>query len=499
MKRFRFLVIGCFLGWAGLATYDSVTEGKYSEIPVLGFFLKDKAVSKERLLVADTTAGGVPLSDSEEVGYGSAGEVVVIGGGAPSLVEAAERSKESVVFIRTITEAEYMSGGWMGWFFGKPEKVATGSGVFYSEDGYVVTNDHVVRDADLIEVIHRKRKYSASLIGSDPSTDIAVVKIEGSAFPAITLGDSDKVRLGEWVLAVGNPFNLASTITAGIVSAKGRNINILKDRFPIESFIQTDAAINPGNSGGALVNSEGDLIGINTAIFSRTGYYTGYGFAIPVNIVEKVVNDVIKYGQVQKAYVGVSLREIDSELAEERGFTTLDGVLVARVQADGAAEKAGLKEGDVLLQLNGKEVQNSTQVEEMVGYAYPGDKMSVVLRRQGRTLNKTLTLLNREGTVEVIRRTVVYSKVLGADLEVVPKIERDALGVTHGVRIHKLKPGLLSRLNIPQGFIITRINRRNTKTVKDIEGILSKVRGKVVVEGVDRGGKRLYYSYYMRR
>ncbi len=259
-----------------------------------------------------------------------------------NFVEASEKSTGSVVFIQTLSEVEYRTGGWMDWFFEprSSQRVGSGSGVVFSNDGYIVTNNHVIMDADEITVIAGKKSFEAELIGRDPSSDLAVIKINSDELPAIDKGDSEQVRVGEWVLAVGNPFNLTSTVTAGIVSAKGRNINILRDKFPIESFIQTDAAINPGNSGGALVNAEGKLIGINTAILSRTGSYAGYGFAIPVNIVKKVFNDLVKYGEVQKAFSGADFIDIDSELASKIGIEDLDGVLITDVKPDGAADPA---------------------------------------------------------------------------------------------------------------------------------------------------------------
>ncbi|MEQ9305937.1 MAG: trypsin-like peptidase domain-containing protein, partial [Marinoscillum sp.] len=228
-------------------------------------------------------------------------------------VLASERTQSSVVFIQTLSEYEYRTGSWLDWFFEprSSQQISSGSGVILSEDGYIVTNNHVIENADRIKVVHGKKTYDAKMIGKDPSTDLAVLKIEMNDLPAIQFANSDDVSVGQWVLAVGNPFNLTSTVTAGIVSAKGRNINILKDKFPIESFIQTDAAINPGNSGGALVNTQGALIGINTAILSRTGTYSGYGFAVPSNIVRKVFDDVRKYGEVQKAFTGAEFIDIN--------------------------------------------------------------------------------------------------------------------------------------------------------------------------------------------
>lgn len=425
--------------------------------------------------------------------------------GYPDLVYAAERATESVVFIRTMAEAEYVAGNWMNWFFdqpffepGKKERVASGSGVIFSEDGYVVTNYHVIEGADRIEVVYKRKKFDAELMGVDPSTDLAVVKVTDDApFAVITLGDSDAVRLGEWVLAIGNPFNLTSTVTAGIVSAKGRSIHVLKDRFPIESFIQTDAAINPGNSGGALVNGMGELIGINTAIFSKTGYYSGYGFAVPANLVSKVVKDIIRYGEVQRAYMGISLQDMDSDTAEKMGMDTITGVIVAGVQMESAAERAGLLAGDIILKVDGVVVDNIAALEERIGHAYPGDTLQLSIVRDGTTIERTITLLNREGSTAVMRSNIYYSQSLGATLEVLSRIERNLLGVSYGVRIKKVKQGFIARLRIPQNFVITHVNREPVRDVATLEKLLLGGTGKTVVEGVDERGYRLYYTYHL--
>ncbi|MCY4419593.1 MAG: trypsin-like peptidase domain-containing protein [Cytophagales bacterium] len=503
MKRFKFLVIGIFLGWVALSAYNSISTGRYSELPVVGFFLDDKEGIEDELGTEEETRKLTREIDtlSYSSSFSSPGSSLgrfsggVVGG---ELVEAAARSRGSVVFIRTITEAEYRSGGWMGWFFGQPEKISTGSGVIYSEDGYLITNYHVVKEADLIEVLYRKRKYTATMVGHDSSTDIAVLKISAKKLPAVILGDSDQVRLGEWVLAVGNPFNLTSTITAGIVSAKGRNINILKDRFPIESFIQTDAAINPGNSGGALVNSRGELIGINTAIVSRTGYYTGYGFAIPVNIVKKVATDLIKYGQIQKAYMGVELVDLDEETASAQGLLDLEGLLLRRVQPEGAADISDLRKGDILIEVGGQKIRDRAHIEELIANAYPGDRLFFKILRKGKVLEKKVTLLNQEGTTAVVQRQVIFSEKLGAELEKVSKVDRDLLEIPHGVRVHRLKSGLLSRMGLPQNFVIIFVNKEPIKDVEGLEKALIGLRGKIVIRGVNHQGERLYFSYYLR-
>ncbi len=413
-------------------------------------------------------------------------------------VEASHTSTTSVVFIQTSTEYEYLGRNIFDWFFEprSSQKVSSGSGVILSEDGYIVTNNHVIEDADVIRVTAGKKIYDAELIGTDPSTDLAVIKVQDTKLPAIPLGQSKNVNVGEWVLAVGNPFNLTSTVTAGIVSAKGRNINILRDRFPIESFIQTDAAINPGNSGGALVNKKGELIGINTAILSRTGSYAGYGFAVPVDIVKKVYTDLVEYGQVQKALTGAEFLDIDSEIADRLELKNLQGVLVTGIARNSASESAGLEKGDVILRANGQKVDSKANLEEYLAGLYPGDEIELVVRRDDRTLNKALTLTNREGTTEILRRVTFYSEDLQATFEALSKVERDAFEVSGGVRVIDFdRRGFFARLDIPEGFIITSINGRSMDTPEQLSDLLSRIRGRVTVVGIDRNGRQVYYPY----
>ena len=414
-------------------------------------------------------------------------------------VTATERSTSSVVFIQTLSEYEFRTGSWLDWFF-EPrtsQQISSGSGVILTSDGYIITNNHVIEDADIIKVIHNKQSFEAELIGKDPSTDLAVIKIEAADLPEITLGQSDQVRVGEWVLAVGNPFNLTSTVTAGIVSAKGRNINILKDKFPIESFIQTDAAINPGNSGGALVNMKGELIGINTAILSKTGSYTGYGFAVPVTIAKKVFDDIIEYGEVQKAFIGAEYIDINSEMASKMNITDLTGVIVANVQKQGAAAKSNLEKGDIIRSVNGNKVRSKAYLEEFIGNLYPGDKLDLVIYREGKELEKTLTLTNREGTTGVIRRNLISSEYLNATFENVSKVERDLIGIKNGVKVVEYKPsGFFAELGIPEGFIITNINNVTIEDPEELISILEKIRGRVIISGIDKRGRKVYYPYF---
>lgn len=413
-------------------------------------------------------------------------------------VLASERSKSSVVFIQTLSEYEHRAGSWLEWFLEprSSQQISSGSGVILTTDGYIVTNNHVIANADRIRVIHGKMTYDAELVGTDPSTDIAVIKVDHHSLPAITLGNSNKVNVGEWVLAVGNPFNLTSTVTAGIVSAKGRNINILRDKFPIESFIQTDAAINPGNSGGALVNMQGELIGINTAILSQTGSYTGYGFAVPVNIVKKVFEDIKDYGEVQKAFTGADFVDIDGELAERMGLDDLSGVIVANVQRESAAAKGGLQKGDVIRTVSGRKIENKATLEEFLGNRYPGDEIAVVLEREGKRLERTVTLTNREGTTGIIKRNIFTSEWLGATFEGVSKVEKDLMGISSGVKVIDYKTyGIFSELGIPKGFIITHINNTAINDPERLADILQRIKGRVIISGIDRRGRKVYYPY----
>ncbi len=416
-----------------------------------------------------------------------------------NFVEASQASTASVVFIQTTSALEYRSGGFLDWFF-EPRssaRTSSGSGVIFTQDGYIMTNNHVIDDADQIRVITGKRSYDAKLIGTDPSTDLAVIKIEAEALPTIEVGDSDDVAVGEWVLAVGNPFNLTSTVTAGIVSAKGRNLNILRDKFPIESFIQTDAAINPGNSGGALVDVQGRLVGINTAILSKTGSYAGYGFAVPVNIVKKVFKDIRQYGEVQKAYLGADYLDVDTEISDRLDLEDLNGVVIAEVQKDAAAAKAGLVPGDVIHKINGLLVADRATIEEVLGNKYPGDKVSLEIVRKGKTIQKTLTLTNREGGTDLLKKEVFVSQELEATFETVSKMEQNYYGIKSGVRVLEVqRDGFFDRLEIPEGFIITQIENVAIEEPKELGEILTRVRGRVRIYGIDKNGRKVYYPFY---
>lgn len=373
----------------------------------------------------------------------------------------------------------------------------SGSGVIISEDGYVITNNHVVQDAETINVVlNDKRSFVARLVGNDPSSDLAVIKIEADGLEPLQFGNSDEVKIGEWVLAVGNPFNLTSTVTAGIVSAKARNINILGNKMsnaPIESFIQTDAAVNPGNSGGALVNLKGELVGINTAIASSTGSYTGYSFAIPSNIVRKVTSDLIQYGMTQKANIGVHFAEMDSKLAEVKGIKTVRGIYIGYVIKDGAADKAGIKDGDIITSIDGKSVNSNAEFNEVLAQHSPGDVVKVAIERDGKSFYFDVTLFNSMGNTDIIRNdTEAAEQILSGSFREVNDKEKQQYGISKGIVIEKVGKSPFARLGIKNGFIITSIDKKVNISIEDIRQ-LEKKKGKLIVEGFYPNDSRTYY------
>ena len=374
-----------------------------------------------------------------------------------------------------------------------------GSGVIISPDGYIVTNNHVVQDASKIEIVlNDKRSYEGTVVGTDPSTDLAVVKIKETNLPFLNYGNSDDLQIGEWVLAVGNPFNLTSTVTAGIVSAKARNINILgtPDGTSIESFIQTDAAVNRGNSGGALVNTRGELVGINAAIASGNGFYAGYSFAIPVNIVKKVVADLIDYREVQRAFLGVSIREIDSKLAEEQGIKELRGVFVQEVNDGSAAKEAGIVRGDVITSVNKMTVNSTSELLEQVSRYRPGEKIVVGISRNGADKNVNVTLLNRAGTTGLVKTEAKdVLPMLGAKIQVAPQEVLRKLGIDHGVQVTELSDGLLRNAGVREGYVITEIDKKPIRNLDDLNKILSSKSGGILLEGVYPNKVRAYYGF----
>lgn len=374
----------------------------------------------------------------------------------------------------------------------------TGSGVIIKSNGYIVTNNHVVDGADELEVtLYDNRKFKAKLIGRDPNTDLAVIKIEESGLPVLTYANSDDVRVGEWVLAVGNPFNLTSTVTAGIVSAKGRNINILEGSYKIESFIQTDAAVNPGNSGGALVNTNGQLVGINTAIITQSGRYEGYSFAIPANLVRKVVADLKDFGIVQRGFLGVVIEDIDEEIADKLNLKSLEGVHVSDINKGSAADDAGLKANDVITHINNVKVKSMPSLQEQVARYRPGDNIAVSYIRDGKKRSTKLVLKNKDnGTTFTDKTDIKVLNSLGLDLRELTKDELGLLKVK-GVKVVSIRKGSkIDRTNMDPGFVITKINDEVVADIPAIIKAIQKAKNKVMLEGVyeDYPGE-YYYAF----
>ena len=423
------------------------------------------------------------------------------GAALPDLTFAAEKSVHTVVHIAT---QSVRGGGWssgnpfLDEFFGlrkQQPQIAQGfgSGVILTSDGYIVTNNHVIEDAQKIKVIlNDKREFEARLVGTDPSTDIALLKIDTDDLPYLTYGDSDKLKLGEWVLAVGNPFNLTSTVTAGIISARARNLGINNDQMAIESFIQTDAAVNPGNSGGALVNQQGELVGINSAIASRTGSYSGYSFAVPVTIVKKVVNDIKEFGEVQRALLGVNIRDVNAEDADELNLDEVEGVYVLGVPDNGAANEAGIKEKDVIISVGGEKVGSSAELQEKISQYRPGDDVKIVVLRDGEKKQFTVTLRNKHGDTQVVRDN---KSILGAEFETISDKEKQKLDINYGIKIKNLDRGKLKDAGLKEGFIITNVNKKPIYEVNDLKREIGNARGGILVEGIYPNGELAYYVF----
>ncbi len=368
---------------------------------------------------------------------------------------------------------------------------SSGSGVIVSEDGYIVTNNHVIENTELIEVtLHDKRSYEARLIGTDPSTDLALIKIEEQHLPYLKYADSDKVRVGEWVLAVGNPFELNSTVTAGIISAKARNINLIqdKDNLQVESFLQTDASVNPGNSGGALVNLKGELVGVNTAIASETGTFQGYSFAVPANLVKKVIEDLQKYGEVQRALMGVEIVDVNADVAKDKKLQSVEGVYIAKVNSNSGAAEAGIESGDVILEIDSRKVNSRSELQAIVASKRPGDKVAVLFRRDNTERKTTITLKNPKGTLSIMQKTdSKIVQVMGAELTNTTDAEKSFLGIKGGAKILRIGRGKFAEVGVQKGFVITHISQSGKRiSVQSAAHVLA------IAQQADKNGEGLY-------
>ena len=422
--------------------------------------------------------------------------------GPVDLTFAAEQTVHAVVHVHTKSMVGNQANSpIMEFFYGdrysKPQEVSGyGSGVIISADGYIITNNHVIDNAEAIEVtLNDKRTFPAKVIGKDAGSDIAVLKIKADNLQYIKYGDSDQLRLGEWVMAVGNPFNLTSTVTAGIVSAKGRDLRINESDYRIESFIQTDAALNPGNSGGALVNTKGLLVGITSAIVSPSGAYAGNSFAIPVSIVKKVVDDLKEFGEVQRALIGVEIRDVDSDLAEKQKLSEVKGAIITRIVPNGSADAAGLKENDVIIKFDGQEVNSVPELQEQVGKHRPGYKGNVTYLRSGKENTVAVVLKNKSGNTAVVTAESTGEDVFGAKLESLGSSEMRSLNVDYGVKVKEINDGKFRDLGIKKGYVILNINGKKVKKPSDVKDYSDNGKTLKSIGGVQSDGTIFSYQF----
>lgn len=422
----------------------------------------------------------------------------------PDFTFAAENSVNAVVHVKVQKKERMREPNFLDYFFGygapygggmPQERVSSGSGVIISPNGYIVTNNHVVEGgSEYVVTMTNNKSFQAKLVGADPVTDIALLKVEAEQLPVLRFGNSDSLRLGEWVLAIGSPYNLRSTITAGIVSAKGRSLPDMSGEFKIESFIQTDAAVNPGNSGGALVNTSGELVGINTAIASSTGSFTGYSFAVPSTIVQKVVADIMTYGTVQRGRLGIAMQELTEELAASAGMKeSFSGVYIASVERDGAAYKAGVREGDVLVALNRVPVKSPSDVQEKVNAYKPDDQVLVSVVREGKNMDFNVVLQGASSSGQLLAQGEA-SEIFGARLERASDSVLKRLRIKDGVEVVSAGKGKMRDAGIRDGFVITYVNQQPVKTPEDIARAVREAERSVMIEGVYPNGSVYYYG-----
>ncbi|MEE4114784.1 MAG: trypsin-like peptidase domain-containing protein [Marinilabiliaceae bacterium] len=423
--------------------------------------------------------------------------------GIVDFTDVAGKVVHAVVHVKTQTVQQYARNPIMEYFYGESGRTERtvrgyGSGVIVSPDGFIITNNHVIEDADVVDVtLNDKRTFSAKVIGRDPSTDIALIKIDAKDMPYIGYGDSDELLLGEWVLAIGNPFNLTSTVTAGIVSATGRSLGLLSDRYRVESFIQTDAALNVGNSGGALVNTRGQLVGITTAILSPSGTYAGNSFAVPVNIVKKVVEDLQEFGEVQRAIIGVEIGDVTSEFAEEKKLDKVKGVVIGGITEGGAAEEAGLKIEDVIVKIDNRDMDNSAHLQEYISKKRPGDKVKVTVLRNGSTKGFDIVLRNLDGNTSIVKAGEGAGVIFGARLTPLSREDRSKYGLDGGMMVVSVQSGVFDDMGIRKGYIITEINGESVKTIDDVKEVTDDGSDLFSIKGYQTNGT--YFSYRFRQ
>jgi Do/DeqQ family serine protease len=460
-------------------------------------FFQDELREKPNKELREQNALGL-LEDSNQVNYKNA--PVRMHGEVFDFTEAAEKSVHAVVHVTSTYNLESETRNPIydllyGDNYKRQPSMSFGSGVIISEDGYIVTNNHVVDNSDEIKVVlNDKRTYTATIVGKDPSTDLALLKVKSTKLPFVSFGNSDNLKIGEWVLAVGNPFNLTSTVTAGIVSAKARNINILRDQqYPIESYIQTDAAVNKGNSGGALVNMFGELVGINSAILSPSGSYSGYSFAIPVNIVKKVVADFIKYGEVQRAVLGVSILDVTGEVAEKYNLDKISGVYIRSVTEEGAAKDAGIKGGDVIIEINKVQVNSTAELTEQIGKCRPGELIYVTVKRDNKKKQFEVVLRNRQGNTKIVKSDEFFN-VLGASFENITSNDKRRWGIDSGIIILDIEKGALKNVGLKKGYVILSVDGKSIDNVTDFNEELRNagIGSTIEIEVVNPGSRYIY-------
>ena len=424
----------------------------------------------------------------------------------PDFTYAAESAVEAVVYVevtvqsqsRSIDPFEFFFGFGNGYGFGQPrEQRGSGSGVIIRPDGYIVTNNHVVAGATKVSVtLNDNRQFDATVVGTDPATDVAIIKVDATGLPTIPMGDSDNLRRGEWVLAIGSPLGaqLRSTITAGIVSAKGRSMPDNSGEFKIESIIQTDAAVNPGNSGGALVNKKGELVGINTAIVSQTGAYSGYSFAVPVNIVKRVAQDLMDFGSVKRAVLGIRMGNVDKKFADEMKLSSVSGVYINEVLKGSAADKAGLKENDVIVAIDGQKITDGASVQAKVNGYHPGDKATITYIRDGKT-QEAQVVFQAASETEVVAQADGGMVFYGATLKAASPETLKALGLKSGVEIVSLGSGKMAEAGAKVGGIIVYVNDEPVSKPEDVVAKAKKASRAIYIEGVDKNRRSFYFGF----